>query len=329
MTEKEKATKLGPHDLVLGLDIGGTKMAAGLVNRDGTIIGEIQLTPTPARGTSDEMWAACVAVSQRALTAAGNPKFVGIGVGSAGPMVWPDGVVSPLNITPWRGFPLRRRLKEHWPGIPVRLHNDAVTMAIAEHWIGAARGLDYALGMVVSTGVGGGLIIGGRIVDGGLGNAGHIGHIVVDPEGPACVCGGRGCLEAIARGPATAAWAVEQGWSPRTKGAATDAKTLAADARGGDEIAVAAYHRSGEAIGIALASVTALLDLDVAVIGGGLVQSGPLLLTPMRQAFDRHAGFPFTKRLRIVTAELDQAAGVVGAGALIIQGHRYWNPADD
>nr|BFE83625.1 hypothetical protein GCM10020093_062260 [Planobispora longispora] len=113
----------------------------------------------------------------------------------------------------WRAFPLRDRLAGRFPGVPVRIHNDAVCVAAAEHWRGAGRGSSNMLGMVVSTGVGGGLILGGRLIDGGSGNAGHIGHVVVDPDGPACECGGRGCLEAVARGPGLAAWAVGQGGS--------------------------------------------------------------------------------------------------------------------
>ena len=121
-------------------------------------------------------------------------------------MTWPDGEVSPLNMPGWRGFPLRARLAARFPGLPVRIHNDAVCLAVAEHWQGAGRGSADMLGMVVSTGVGGGLILGGRLINGGTGNAGHIGHVVVEPEGgPRCGCGGHGCLEAVARGPALAA----------------------------------------------------------------------------------------------------------------------------
>lgn len=313
---------------VLAIDIGGTKIAVGAVTPDGRIAASAR-TPSPARGTADEMWTAVTETCDRVLERAGHPVIDGVGVGCAGPMTWPDGVVSPLNITAWRGFPLRRALRERFPGVPVRVHNDAVAMACAEHWAGAAKGYKNVLGMVVSTGVGGGVILGNRLVDGGLGNAGHIGHMVVDPNGPACPCGGRGCLEAIARGPATAAWAVEQGWTPRLPGQPADAKTLSADAAAGDEVAIAAYKRSGEAVGIALASASALLDLDVAVIGGGLVQSGDLLMRPMRGAFELHAGFPFVKRLKIIPASLDQNAGIFGAAALVLAGDRYWDPAND
>ncbi|MFD0470149.1 ROK family protein [Nonomuraea thailandensis] len=136
-------------------------------------------------------------------------------MGCGGPLIWPDGEVSPLNIPGWRGFPLRARLAALFPSVPVRLHNDAVCLAVAEHWLGAGQGSDDMLGMVVSTGVGGGLILNGRLLHGRTGNAGHIGHVVVEPSGgPRCGCGGHGCLEAVARGPALVAWALEQGWVP-------------------------------------------------------------------------------------------------------------------
>lgn len=315
-------------DPILAIDIGGTKLAVGLVNYDGEVLSQSR-APTLARGTPDAMWDGLNRLIDQVLADAGEPAISGVGAGCAGPMVWPEGVVSPTNITAWRLFPLRRKLKERFPGLSVRLHNDAIAMAAAEHWKGGSRGFDNAIGMVVSTGVGGGLIVGGRLVDGGQGNAGHIGHIVVDPNGPICACGGRGCLEAIARGPATAAWAVENGWTPRGPGAANDARTLATDARDGDEIAIAAYNRAGTAVGIALVSAAALLDLDVAVVGGGLMQAGELLFAPMRQAFADHAGMTFVKRMRIVPAELDQDAGLVGAAAFVARGHQYWSPHDD
>ncbi len=313
-----------PNDLILAIDIGGTKMAIGLVDQDGNVLNS-KRTPSPANQLGDAMWDALNRLADDVLAEAGDPDLVGVGVGCAGPMIWPEGIVSPTNIIGWRDFPLRRKLRERFPGVPVRLHNDAICMAIAENWKGAARGHRNALGMVVSTGVGGGLIVDGRLLDGGFGNAGHIGHIVIDPDGPSCRCGGRGCLEAIARGPATAAWAVEEGWSPMRPGAPVDAKTLAEDAAAGDEIAIAAYRRAGNAVGVGLASVASLLDLDIAVVGGGLSQAGNLLMIPIKQAFAEHAGMTFVKRLKIVTAQLDQEAGVVGAAALFADNGRYWD----
>ncbi len=324
VTAPAPATGPTSDKLILAIDIGGTKMAVGLVDADGNAH-HVDRTPSPANQRGDAMWDALNRLLDKVLDDAGNPDITGIGVGCAGPMIWPEGVVSPTNIVGWREFPLRRKLQERFVGVSVRLHNDAICMAIAENWKGAAAGHENALGMVVSTGVGGGLIVGGRLVDGGFGNAGHIGHIVIDPSGPACRCGGRGCLEAIARGPATVAWAVEEGWIPHIAGAPLDAKTLAEDGHVGDMIAIEAYRRAGNAVGVGLASVAALLDLDIAVIGGGLVQSGELLMRPIMQAFEEHAGMTFVKRMKIVPAELGQLAGVIGAAALFADGDRYWS----
>ncbi|PZG07395.1 ROK family protein, partial [Nonomuraea aridisoli] len=189
--------------MILAIDIGGTKMAAGLVTRDGTVVTSRRAT-TPQGADAETLW--------RTLTDLIAPlggDVEGVGVGCGGPMTWPDGEVSPLNIPGWRRFPLRARLTALFPGLPVRVHNDAVCLAIAEHWKGAGQGTRDMLGMVVSTGVGGGLILGGRLVHGRTGNAGHIGHVVVEPDGgPRCGCGGHGCLEAVARGPALTTWAV-------------------------------------------------------------------------------------------------------------------------
>ena len=204
---------------VLAVDIGGTKLAAALVDSGGSggsgeFGGEVRRArrvATPPGGDAPALWRTLVELIDSVLD---GSAAEGVGVGCGGPMSWPEGVVSPLNIPGWRGFPLRAGLAERFPGVPVRIHNDAVCVAVAEHWRGAGRSSANMLGMVVSTGVGGGLVLGDRLIHGGSGNAGHIGHIVVEPGGPVCGCGGRGCLEAIARGPALAAWALEQGWTP-------------------------------------------------------------------------------------------------------------------
>jgi glucokinase len=239
-------------------------------------------------------------------------------------MEWPAGVVSPLNIPGWRSFPLRSRLAERLPGIPVRVHNDAICMVAGEHWRGAGRGRHDVLGMVVSTGVGGGLILDGRLIAGASGNAGHIGHVVVDPDtGPVCTCGGRGCVEAIARGPALVAWAQAEGWRPDSEDAT--AKELADDGALGHPVGIAAMRRAGRALGIAIASATALCDLEVVSVGGGLSQAGPLLFDPLEESLRAHARLDFTRQVSVVPAALGQSAGLVGAAALIFAADRYWH----
>ncbi|MGI8531702.1 MAG: ROK family protein [Geodermatophilaceae bacterium] len=306
-------------DQVLVVDVGGTKLATGLVDRSGELVGE-QRTPTPPDGDGEAIWAALVAGLERSLDAAGRPPVQAIGVGCGGPMEWPAGAVSPLTMTGWRGFPLRARLQERF-GVPVRLHNDAICVAIAEHWRGAGVGRRNMLGMVVSTGVGGGLILGEQLHDGATGNGGHIGHVVVEPDGPACRCGGRGCLEAVARGPAVAAWAVQHGWDDGEPTAAA----VTVSARAGNEIALAALTRAGRAVGLALASTVALLDLELVCIGGGLSQAGDLLFGPLAAAYADYAGVHYARESRVVPAALGQRAGLVGAAALVLQGERYWH----
>lgn len=299
-------------DWVLAVDVGGTKLAAARVAPDGTVARRRDRPTTPA-DDGEALWDGLAALCD-AVTEGERPAAVGVGCG--GPMRWPSGVVSPLNIPGWRDFPLHDRLHDRL-GVPVVVHNDAIALALGEQRHGAGRGVRSFLAVVVSTGVGGGVVIDGSVVSGPSGNAGHVGHVVVDPDGPDCVCGGRGCLEAIARGPATVAWALAEGWSP-TPGGEVDARALAASARAGNPVALAAFTRSGQALGVALASVAAVLDLEVVAVGGGVANAGELLLGPARTAFERHARLDFLRGCRLVRTELGNDAGLVGAGVLAL-----------
>lgn len=241
----------------------------------------------------------------------GSTPVRGAGIGCGGPIDPVGGTVSPVNIPEWADFPLRDRVAELVEGLPVMLANDGVCMALGEQRHGAGRGIPDLFGVVVSTGVGGGLVSGGRPVLGRSGNAGHIGHVVVDPDGIECGCGGRGCLETVAAGPSLVRWARQQGWG------GTDAATLAAAARSGDAVARQAFRRGGLALGRALASVAAVCDVDLIVLGGGVVESDELLLGPTREALALHARLGYLRGLRVVAASLGPAAGLVGAAALL------------
>ncbi|HTA06966.1 MAG TPA: ROK family protein [Streptosporangiaceae bacterium] len=310
----------------LAVDIGGTKLAAGLVEPAGRVLTWAQV-PTPRDLDAEQLWRTLDALITEVLASSGvapAADLAGCGCGCGGPMEWPAGVVSPLNIPAWRRFPLRARLTDRLGGVPVRVHNDAICMVAAEHWRGAGRGRDNVLGMVVSTGVGGGLVLDGRLIKGASGNAGHVGHVVVDPDtGPLCGCGGRGCAEAIARGPALVTWAQAEGWRPDQIDAT--AKDLATDGALGHPIGLAAMRRAGRALGIAIASATSLCDLEVVSVGGGLSQAGPLLFDPLEEALRAHAKLDFTRQVRVVPAALGQSAGLVGAAALIFAADRYWH----
>ena len=297
-------------DLILALDIGGTKIAAALVDSGGVLVHREQL-PTP-HADSEQVWATVDALVGKALAAAAGRPVRGVGVGCAGPIDVVAGTVSPLNVVVWREFPLVRQLAER-TGLPVRLAGDVVCLAMGEHWRGAGQEAEFLLGMVVSTGIGGGLVQGGAPYLGRTGNAGHIGHVVVEPDGPRCACGGQGCVEAVASGPHLVRWAHEHGWDAPPD---ADAKALAEAARCGNPVAVQAFSRGAEAIAVAIVSAAAVCDLDLVVIGGGVANAGEVLFGPLRAALPRYAGLSFLRGLRVVPAELGGDAGLVGAAAL-------------
>ena len=311
------------QQLVLAIDIGGTKLAVGVVDAEGRVL-ENRRAPNPNPPTDDgeQLLRALLALVDELTT--DRAVLTGVGIGCGGPMRWPVGEVSPLNIPSWRDFPLRERLAQEFK-LPVRIHNDAVCVAIAEHWRGAGVGAENVLGMVVSTGVGGGLILGGRLIDGASGNAGHIGHAIVHEHEPVCRCGAIGCLEAIASGPNLAAWAYQQGWRPGFPVDQRTGRDLVEDARRGDATAVAAMGRAGRALGIGIASATTLCDLEVIAIGGGLSQAGPLLFDSLEASLRERVGLDFARSARVVPAGLGQESGLVGAAALIIHPERYWS----
>lgn len=307
-------------ELILALDIGGTKIAAGLVDREGNLVHSAR-RPTPdtdpnhpgGQGVpAEDIWKVVDDLIAEALTIA-RGMVGGVGIASAGPIDIAEGTVSPLNIWPWRDFPIRDKVTAAVPNVPVVLAGDAVCVALGEHWRGAGIDSAFMLGMVVSTGVGGGLVLGGEAYHGRVGNAGHVGHVVVEPDGPRCACGGTGCVEAIASGPRMVQWARQNGWS----GAVTDgADRLAEDANAGDPVAMAAFRRSGTAVGRMIASVAVVCDIDLAVVGGGVSKAGPLLFDPIREAVATHARLEFVEDLRVVPAQLSEA-GLIGAAALI------------
>jgi len=313
---------VGAPERVLALDVGGTKLAAAVVEDSGTVAGHVEVPTPPA--DAETIFRALRAAVDRCLERAATPTtgLVGIGVGCGGPMHYPEGIVSPLNMPGWRDFPLRDRLIATY-GLPTVVDNDAKAMALGEHWRGAGQGARCLLGMVVSTGVGGGLVVDGRLLPGAHGNAGHIGHVIGAASGPRCACGARGCVEALAAGPAiarAAAAAVRHG-TPSALAAVTPltAEAVAAAARAGDPLARSLFRRAGHALGRGIASAAALVDLDRVVIGGGVSQAGTLLFDPLRAELARRACLAFTRDLSVLPAALGRQAGVVGAAALVFR----------
>jgi len=298
---------------VLAVDVGGTKIAAAIVEPDGTIRARAT-TATPAGAGGQKVASALDRLVREVAAQGPPPRLAGIGVGSAGPLDIAAGTVSPVNIPDWRPFPILDALRPVLPGRPVLLAGDGHCMALGEYWRGGYTSAAM-LGMVVSTGVGGGLVLDGRVRTGVTGNAGHIGHVVVDLDGPQCPCGGRGCVEAFASGPSMTRWARERGWAPAGP---QDARTLARDARDGDPVARAAFQRSATALAAGIVSAAGLLDLDDVVVGGGVAGAGDLLFTPLREAVADLAGLAFIRRVRIHPSPLGTDAGLLGAAALLL-----------
>ncbi|QKZ24484.1 ROK family protein [Streptomyces chartreusis] len=300
-------------DLVAALDIGGTKIAGALVDGHGTIVARSQRA-TPAREDGETVMQAVEEVVGELTVSPLWGHATALGIGSAGPVDASAGTVSPVNVPGWRDYPLVRRVREAAGGLPVELIGDGVAITAAEHWQGAARGHDNALCMVVSTGVGGGLVLNGRLHSGPTGNAGHIGHISVDLDGDLCPCGSRGCVERIASGPNIARRAIENGWLPGPDGD-TSAAAVAASARAGDPVAVASFERAAQALAAGIAATATLVEIDIAVIGGGVGKAGDVLFTPLRKALSDYATLSFVQRLTIVPAQMGTDAGLVGAAA--------------
>ncbi|MYV44271.1 ROK family protein [Streptomyces sp. SID2888] len=300
-------------DLVAALDIGGTKIAGGLVDGHGRILLRAQ-RPTPAQEDGDTVMGAVEDVMAELASSPLWERTGAVGIGSAGPVDASAGTVSPVNVPGWRDYPLVGRVRAVTGGLPVELIGDGVAITAAEHWQGAARGHDNALCMVVSTGVGGGLVLGGRLHPGPTGNAGHIGHISVDLDGDPCPCGARGCVERLASGPNIARRALEGGWLPGPDGD-TSAAAVAAAARAGDPVALASFARAAQALAAGIAATATLVEIDIAVIGGGVGKAGEVLLAPLRKALADYATLSFVRNLEVAPAQMGTDAGLVGAAA--------------
>ncbi|MFD0149524.1 ROK family protein [Streptomyces sp. NPDC055721] len=315
MTEREGVR--GPGTPVYGaLDIGGTKIAGALVDATGRLLARSQ-RPTPSRESAEVLMAVVSEILDDLAEHQEGTALTALGIGCAGPVNTAAGTVSPVNIPAWRSFPLVDRVRAHpavLPGPRPTLVGDGVAMAAAEHWTGAAKGVDNALCMVVSTGVGGGLVLDGAVRTGGSGNAGHIGHVCVDQNGPLCPCGARGCVEAYASGTAITAYALDAGWTPPA-GAPATAKEVAGSARAGHPAAVAALDRAGRALAAAIAATAALVEIDLVVVGGGVAQAGETLFAPLRHHLGSYAALEFTRAVRVVPAGLALDAGLIGAAA--------------
>ena len=287
-------------DVLVALDLGGTKFAAGLVTREGAILDRARIRVNADQSADSLFEDLAGMVSDLLVRARGQhgAQPIAMGIGTAGPLAPNAETVSPLNIPCWRDFPLTPRLRD-LTGLPTFGDGDAKALALGEGWKGAARGHDSFLAMVVSTGVGGGIVLNGKLLEGDAGNAGHIGHVIVEPSGRRCACGARGCLEAEASGPAIEAITGRPPTQPTYE----------------------TIQRTGRLVGRGIASACNLLDLKLAVVGGSVALGfGQPFFQAAQATLDDLCGLDFSKGARIVPARLGDDGSLIGAAAVGLRG---------
>lgn len=283
-------------ELALAIDIGGTKIAVGLVTRRGELVDRDMVRTDPDKNASGLLDSLQLLIERQMGRASErhHGHVVVAGIGSAGPIEPNCEHIAPINIPAWKNFPLRSAIQA-MVKVPVFGNLDAKAFALAEGWLGSARGESNFLGMVVSTGVGGGIVVDGRLLEGATGNAGHIGHVIVQPDGHRCGCGARGCLEAEASGSAIESISGRSPTQPSYE----------------------IMQRTGKMVGIAVASICNLFDLKVAVVGGSVALGfGPTFFHAAQEVLDDHCRLGFTRGARIMPARLGDQSPLIGAAAV-------------
>jgi len=303
---------------VLALDIGGTKLAAGVVDASGEVRSFV-VAPTPDGPEAGlaRLWE--LGREAVADSGVGWPAIAAVGIACGGPLDPRRGIlVSPPHLPGWRNLPVVA-MAEHVYGRPAALHNDATAAAAGEHRFGAGAGTRNLVYLTLSTGVGGGVVVENRLYDGAAGNGGELGHVTVDWRGRFCrSCGRRGCLEAYVSGTSIAERAREaageSGDSQLLAGAT--AADVAAAAEAGDAVARRVWDETIEALACGLTSIVNLFEPELVVLGGGVTRAGDKLLAPVRERVRADAMAPAAEAARIVISPFGDRVGVVGAAAI-------------
>jgi glucokinase len=320
------ARKAPPTALVLALDVGGTKLAAGVVSRDGSVLSNL-IVPSRAEEGPERMIARHVDLGREAVTAAGVSwsEIAAVGIACGGPLDPLAGIIqSPPSLPGWDDVPLVSMV-ERALDRPAVVDNDATAGALAEWWYGAgrARSIDHLIYLTVSTGIGGGLILDGRVYRGAAWNAGELGHLTVDYLGRQCGCGRRGCLEAYASGTNIAARAREAlaTGEPSTLAElpTVTARDVAEHAAAGDALAGRIWDETTVILGSAVANILDVFNPQLVVFGGGVTRAGDQFLRPVREAGLRQAMHPAARSADVVLATLGDRLGVVSAAALAFE----------
>jgi glucokinase len=294
--------------MIIGVDLGGTKILTSLADSEGRIISTVRVD-TQAKLGPDKVIANIIKSISLAAKQARIPlsRISKIGIGAPGPILGQAIVVSPPNLPGWRNVNIKSILQKELKK-KIYVENDANAAAFGEFRFGAGKGFKNLIYITLSTGIGGGIIIDGKAYTGSIGTAGEIGHMVIDPDGPKCGCGNHGCLEALAAGPAIARMAGQKN--------ALEAELAA---RRGNKKAKNAIEKAAKYIGIGIANLNNILNPDIFVIGGGVSNMGRLLLDPVKSWAKKYSMEASRKSLIIVPAKLKNNAGVMGAIAICMK----------
>ncbi len=316
---------------IVGIDLGGTNIVTGCVAEDGSAVYGVRSVSTGSEEGPD-------AVIRRIITSARasldelqqrvpGAELIGVGCGAPGPLDTKSGVVLLTPNLGWVNMPLRRHLSEGL-GLRTALDNDANCAVLGEWWCGAARGTRIALGLTIGTGIGGGIIIDGRLYHGASDIAGEFGHMTIDANGRRCKCGNYGCVEAYASGPniaLRAAEAIESGSASSLRElvagdlAQITAQTVYQAAQDGDALALEVVRETAKFLGAAVGSLINIFNPEAVVIMGGVTLAGDSLFEPLRREVIRRAFKPAVQVCRIVPGELTGVAGVYGAARAFLE----------
>jgi glucokinase len=321
---------------IIGVDLGGTNIAAGAMSLDGAQHVAMQSIPTNSSLGDEGVAERIIGLVDRVIldtmeaTGAARRDFIGVGIGAPGPLDRERGIVIVAPNLGWMNFPLRDRIHQGL-GLPATLDNDANCATFGEWWQGAGRGSNNLVGLTIGTGIGGGLILNGSLYHGASDVAGEIGHTTIDVNGRHCKCGSYGCLEAYASGPAIATRAREimvreEGESviPSMVHGRLDqitAQTVYDAAKAGDEVASEIVRDTARYLGAGIANLLNIFNPDTVVVAGGVTAAGDALFGPLQREVRRRAFSPAVDAVRIVPGELPGTAGVVGAVASFKQQH--------
>ncbi len=318
---------------VLGVDIGGTNLVVGAVTEDGTRVLGLRSEPTGAVHGADHVIDRIITMAEATMaeTRKGDAEadITGVGIGSPGPLDRTAGIVLLTPNLGWVNMPVRDRIGERL-ALPASLDNDANCAMAGEWWVGAAQGARHAVTFTLGTGIGGGIVVDGKLLHGASDVAAEIGHITIETNGRRCGCGNDGCLEAYASGPAIARRTIEaleagadSSIQQAVRGdlAAITAQTVYEAAAAGDPLALEVVQDTAKYLGVGVANLINILNPEVVVICGGVTQAGDRLFTPLRREVNRRAFRPAVQACRIVPGALPGTAGVVGAAKVFLDAH--------